>query len=305
MSNKNTFEKDNEAKSIELALIASQRHETIGSCFSSDDMRSLVNKNMSNNEYNAAIEHLDTCQDCYKLWLDLSLEKQQKDSETLDKQNEILKSAYTLIILIMTRILKHRFKAITIICLILIISLQFINNNIPEIQNLINDSYSIISSFEIKVDDSFKTLQLNGRNEALGFSDSNIDIDLRQAFKAGLISGRDLVLKNKKNNSLIDQYSKYPYNIYLWLGQWCFITQEACIYDFGTISFWNKQKNIIGKLRKKYEGYKDKKSDEFTSINHRLTNIESLLEKTCFNEKQKTQIYTEIKSIIEYLSSEF
>ena len=299
---------DEHQQSIELALIASQRSETIGFCLSSEKMTDLVDKDLNPVEYNDAIEHLDTCKSCYNQWLKLSLGKlhQNKQQETKKLNSFKILSIYSLLIAIHKWVSNNRLKTMTF-SLMLFISFFLYFLKSPQtsvIQNSINDTYTAISSCEFNVDGFIRRISLKDKSEVLGISDSDIKKASRQAFKKGLISARNIILNKNTTISHNLKWTKHPLNIYFWLGQWSLIVRTACISDFEIPEFWEKQKRILLQIKDKYSVILDKEGVEYLLVYEKLSDILLYINAPNINENQKDLIYNKINDVIKYLTSD-
>jgi len=67
-------------QAIKLALLVTQKPETVGTCLSQQKMKLLVEKRLSKEQYNEALKHLDTCQSCFDKWVEKALEQEDKSN---------------------------------------------------------------------------------------------------------------------------------------------------------------------------------------------------------------------------------
>ena len=285
-------------QAINLALAASQRPENIGTCLSIEKMNMLVDKRLSQKQYNDAIEHLDTCQSCFDQWVEKSLEKLHKAPEP--------DPAYGILMIILLWIIRNRYRVVTFGCTIVIIcSLLWFNQttHIPEFQKMLNNSYAIVSVSELSVDELILNVLIDQDNsgKVYGMSELEINQSHIQAFKAGIITGRQMVLNNNDKKLNQNKWSKHPLNIYFGLGQWCFMTRAACISDSIPVEFWVKQKQILIQLKDNYLSIIDKNNDEYTLAYQKLEDIAPLIGKKSLSKDQKEHIFKLLTQVIEFL----
>jgi len=300
---KSILKQDKIYQSIGLVLAASQQPETIGSCLTPEKMNDLVNKRLNKNEYDSAIEHLDSCQVCYDQWLKLSLKAVEK--------NKLPNASTGVLMLILFWIVKNKLRFITYTSALLIIFFSWWYIQVPEIkmiQKLLNDSYITASLDKNDIDDLIIQVSLDEThktNKALGFSDSIVNKKFRISFKSGIIFGRNIVQSHSGKSPVLSRSGEYPQNIYHWLGQCSFMTRAACFSETVPSDFWKKQKIIFAKLFKDYKTVVEKKSDEFNVVYKKLETVTLILGSENISKDQKQIIHNELTNIIEYLISDY
>ena len=245
---------------IELALAATQKKDTVGQCLTVDHMKSLVN-NKKSKEFQVALAHFNTCSDCLDLWVKISLHKEKfenyknyiQDEDVIEKE-DLQKTKVTFVLFLWAyfavwiRKLNHKKLIVTGIVGCFIFSFFWFYES-TDINILINNSSHHLLSQNLPIEKDPFIVSINPINlgkGTKGISEKVVDSSESQSLIAGILIGRQTLLN--KDTSIINEYVKAKESeVYFSIGKWSLIISIACLADLD-ISFWKQQHDIFIQL---------------------------------------------------------
>ncbi|MCP4350846.1 MAG: hypothetical protein GY795_35720 [Desulfobacterales bacterium] len=287
-----------EEQTILLALAATQHPDSAGSCLSPGQMASLADMRLDTDEYEAALEHLDTCSSCYMKWLKLSLATGGKTGKSRIKKRVIYSFALAASLLIFLQFI------------------PFINpfdrgpiSGTPELSKLISKSYNSVFIQEITLNhDAFNSLPWKKTSQFYGFGDSDQYSPAFRAFGAGLWSGRERLAKEvspmpeflfpgwQDKTIKGKTWPGTSWAVCYWMGQWCFLVHSACLSGSDVPpAFWDEQGRILARLQENYAELAEKKQENARVVNNALSRV-----KDAVNKKQPRKVAFELGILMEH-----
>jgi hypothetical protein len=157
----------------------------------------------------------------------------------------------------------------------------------------------------------------------LGFASPEQDSPASRAFGAGLWSGRarmneltskssrdtlpDFLSPGRQGDSSIaaDDWRQTSWDIYFWLGEWCYLMQAVCHSDSEiSYEFWEQQETVFKEIQKRFDATSGKSEKNVKTLKKVFQNIENIFKDSGLHRFDRTR-RKELAFEINYVTDEF
>lgn len=305
MNRKKIIMENVEDHTMLLALAATQSSDPAGSCLSPEHMAALADMRLSSDEYEAVLEHLDTCSSCYMKWLKLSLIRTE---DLISAKPGVKKQVIYAFAMAASLLIFLRFTPFTNP-----VDPRAVSGN-PELSELISKSYESAlvqrTLFNNNALNKYFSLPWEKNGQSYGFGDSAQYSPSFRAFGAGLWTAREMLSEEKDTWPMPEFLSakwqskgikaktwpETSWAVCYWMGQWSFLVQSVCLSDSDIRpAFWDDQGRILAQLMKNYAELAEKNEENARVVSNALYRARDAV-----NKKQRRKLAFELGILIEY-----